>query len=77
MLPHSGLCRTASALWWQYSDPRDDRPWIAPDIPAALWSEDYAANRDPAVEAILRYVPGPARAVGDRHEPGHFSRRPR
>ena len=63
VLPHSGLRCTASALWWQYSDPRDDRPWIAPDIPAALWSADYAANRDPAVEAILRYVPDPTRAV--------------
>jgi hypothetical protein len=77
VLPHSGLRCTAAALWWQYSDPGDDRPWIAPDIPAPLWSADYAANRDPAVDAILRYVPDPARAVGDRHEPDHLARRPR
>jgi hypothetical protein len=77
VLPHSGLRCTAAALWWQYSDPRDDRPWIAPDIPAALWSADYAANRDPAVDAILRYVPDPARAMDDRREPDHFARSPR
>jgi hypothetical protein len=76
-LPHSGLRCTAAALWWQYSDPRDDRPWIAPDIPAPLWSADYAASRDPAVEAILRYVPDPAHAMDDRYEPDHFARSPR
>jgi hypothetical protein len=59
ILPHSGLRCTASSLWWQYSDPSDDRPWIAPDIPALLWSGDYAANRDPALDAALNYVYDP------------------
>jgi hypothetical protein len=59
ILPHSGLRCTASSLWWQYSDPSDDRPWIAPDIPAPLWSGDYAANRDPALDAVLNYVHTP------------------
>ncbi|MDP8908527.1 MAG: hypothetical protein M3N47_05285, partial [Chloroflexota bacterium] len=31
-LPHSGLHVSVSTLWWQYSHPLDDRPWIAPDI---------------------------------------------
>ncbi len=77
ILPHSGLRCTASALWWQYSSPRDDRPWIAPDIPAPLWSADDAANRDPALEASLRYVPDPVRAVDDRHAPDYLDRRRR
>lgn len=56
VLPNSGLHATVSALWWQHSAPYDDRPWIAPDIPARLASDDYAANRDPAVEAALRFA---------------------
>jgi hypothetical protein len=60
VLPNSGLEIWASALRWVYSEPRDSRPWIAPNIPAALASDDYRARRDPALEAILRHTPGPA-----------------
>jgi hypothetical protein len=60
VLPHSQLRLSASALWWQYSDPNDDRPWIAPDLPARLSSEDDAAGHDPALEAIIGYQPGSA-----------------
>jgi hypothetical protein len=77
ILPHSGLRCTASALWWQHSSPRDDRPWIAPDIPAALWSADYAANRDPALEAIMRYRPEPTHPVEDRHAPDYLDKKRR
>lgn len=59
VLPHSGLEISVSTLWWQYSAPFDDRPWIAPDIPARLSSEHYASNRDPAVDAALTCKPGP------------------
>ncbi len=57
VLPNSGLEVWASALHWVYSEPRDNRPWIAPDIPAEHSSADYRARRDPALEAILAYVP--------------------
>ncbi len=57
VLPNSGLRATVSALWWQSSVPYDDRPWIETDIPARLASTDDAANRDPAVEAALRFAP--------------------
>lgn len=77
VLPHSGLRCTVSALWWQYSSPWDDRPWIAPDIPAALWSADYAVNRDPALEAIMRYMPDPTHAVEDRHAPDYLAKKRR
>jgi hypothetical protein len=63
VLPHSGLRASVSALWWQHSAPYDDRPWIAPDIPARLASTDYAANRDPAVDAALGFAPGSDRFV--------------
>jgi hypothetical protein len=63
VLPHSGLRISVSLLWWQTSLPYDDRPWIAPELPAALSSADYAANRDPAVEIALRYELDPAHAV--------------
>lgn len=60
VLPHSGLRATAAALWWQHSAPYDDRPWIAPDLPARLRAADYAANRDPAVETALTHIPDAA-----------------
>lgn len=61
-LPNSGLVVNASSLHWIYSEPRDQRPWLVPDIPAELSSADYRARRDPALEAILAHVPSPADA---------------
>jgi hypothetical protein len=63
VLPNSALEIWASAIRWIYSEPRDNRPWIAPDIPAALASNDYRAGRDPALEAILLHTPSPADAA--------------
>ena len=62
VLPNSGLVVNASSLHWVYSEPRDARPWIVPDIAAELSSADYRARRDPALEAILRHVPSAADA---------------
>jgi len=56
-LPNSRLTIYVSELHWVYSDPRDRRPWIAPNICAELSSKDYSAKRDPAIDAILDYVP--------------------
>lgn len=52
-LPNSGLTIRVSSLYWQYSGPKDHRPWIAPHIPAPLSSQDYRLGLDPALEAIL------------------------
>ena len=57
-LPNSGIRFTHSALWWQNSEPYDDRAWIEPDIPARLTSEAYFAQIDPAFAAIRGFVPG-------------------
>jgi len=54
-LPNTGLTIRASTLYWQYGDPRDQRPWIAPHIYAELSSEDYRTGRDPGLEAILAF----------------------
>lgn len=60
VLPHSGLPVYASTFYWQESWPWDTRPWTAPNLPAALTYADVLANRDPAMDAVLRY---------DRHAP--------
>ncbi|MDG4826911.1 tetratricopeptide repeat protein [Asanoa sp. WMMD1127] len=55
-LPHSRFEVNVSDLYWQSSWPMDHRIWIAPDIYAPPTFEAYAANRDPALEAV-RAVP--------------------
>jgi hypothetical protein len=62
-LPNSRLTVYVSELHWVYSDPRDQRPWITPNIRAELSSTDYRAKRDPAIDAILGYVPNPSDIV--------------
>jgi hypothetical protein len=62
------------AVYVQYSRVRD-RPWLAPDIPAPLWSEEFAANRDPALDAALAYEPTAAQGVEDRHAPTYLARK--
>lgn len=57
--PNSKVTLRVSTLYWQFWDPRDTRPWIAPQIAADLTAEAYAAGRDPALEAIAHYVPQP------------------
>lgn len=57
VLPNSKIAIQASTLWWQDMDPRDTRKWTAPQIAAELTSADYKANNDPAMNAILKFVP--------------------
>lgn len=61
-LPNSGLTVRVSTLYWQYSDPRDDRDAITPQIPEALTSADDRAGRDPALDAVRAIVAGPPSA---------------
>jgi hypothetical protein len=67
VLPNSRVTVRVSTLWWQYWDPRETRPWIAPEIAAPLTVAAYRAGRDPALEAIARFVP--ASSLTDRLEP--------
>jgi hypothetical protein len=57
-LPNSKLDLRVSTLYWQDMDPRDNRPWTAPQLAADLTSQDYRAGRDPALQAVLDYTPG-------------------
>jgi tetratricopeptide (TPR) repeat protein len=59
VLPNSKLTVRLSTLWWQDMDPRDGRMWQAPDLSTELMFADYRAGRDPAMDAILNYKPGP------------------
>lgn len=56
LLPYSKVRVSISSLRWQHSYPNDTRIWIAPEIPVALSSTDYFANRDPALDAVLRLI---------------------
>ena len=56
-LPNSLLTVRVSSLYWQLSDPRDDRPYIPVDVPAEPTFEAYAAGKDPALEAAERVGP--------------------
>lgn len=58
VLPNSGMHVQASTLYWQDMDPRDNRPWTAPSIAAALTSTDYRNGVDPALRAVIEYRPG-------------------
>jgi len=52
-LPNSRLTGSVSTRYWQDSKPRESRPWIRPDIPVQLSSEDFRDNHDPVLQAIL------------------------
>jgi hypothetical protein len=54
-LPYSQLTVEISELYWQNSDPRDNRPWITPDIPVDVSFNDFIQHRDPALEAIRSF----------------------
>lgn len=56
LLPFSRVRGSISNRHWQDSDPDDRRPWISPDIPVRLRSDEYFGGRDPALEAIFRVI---------------------
>ena len=59
-LPWSGLKGSISSAWFQGGETSfDQRPWIAPDLPAELTPGDLAARRDPSLAAIAAYLKAP------------------
>jgi hypothetical protein len=54
-LPNSRIRVEISELYWQNSNPRDVRPWITPDLPVDPSAAAFIAERDPAMESILRF----------------------
>lgn len=52
-LPNSGIAVRTSIKWWQ--EGQNFEPWTYVEIAAPLRFADYAAGRDPALEAALSY----------------------
>lgn len=52
-LPNTGLTLRISTLYWQYSDPRDRRDAIHPQLPAAQTWRDRIAGRDGELDLLL------------------------
>lgn len=63
LLPYSKIRGTISDLYWERSVAMDYRTWIPPTIYTPPTFADYAAHRDPAMEAILAYREPPKVAV--------------
>jgi tetratricopeptide (TPR) repeat protein len=64
ILPHSRTRVSCSSRYWQHMDSTDQRTWVQPDIAAPMSFADYAAGRDPALDAILRWI-APGAAEGE------------
>jgi len=58
-LPETGVTVRISSLYWQYSTPHDERPWIEPHLPTPLSAADYRAGKDVSMAAILDLVSAP------------------
>lgn len=54
VLPHTNLRVRCSSRYWQFNSSTDQRTWVHPQIAAEPTYADYAAGRDPCVEAILK-----------------------
>ena len=61
VLPNSGITVRTSIRWHQIDD--SDDPWTPMDVAAPLTFADYAAGRDPALEAALHFTPAPSLSV--------------
>jgi len=54
-LPNSKMTGSISSLYHEEGGPGDTRDFVPMDIPVALTSADYSANRDPVLDAVLAY----------------------
>lgn len=60
-LPCSGAWASIASGWNQGHTSRDERVWIAPEVPVGSTSEDYLAGRDAALEVALELTRDPER----------------
>lgn len=56
LLPYSKLRIHCSSRYWQVLDSTDRRTWVQPQIAAEMTFADFAANRDPSMEAIAQQI---------------------
>ena len=52
-LSSSGIKVNVSSRYFDFASPDDLRPWIAPDIPVELSSNDYFAGIDAVLQAAI------------------------
>lgn len=62
VLPYSKCRVYCSSRYWQHVTSTDRRQWVPPQIAAELSSQDFADNRDPCLEAILKRIKSTAAA---------------
>jgi len=79
-LPNSGVLLGVSTVYWQTTSAFDKRDAILPTIAAELSSADERGGVDPALRAIVAFVPlrdalAPALARGDADAVGRIVRR--
>ena len=53
-LPQTKTRAFLSFAWWQDKPQWENAPWLAPDLAVECSFDDYRANRDPVLNAILR-----------------------
>jgi hypothetical protein len=53
VLPNSGITVRVSSLYWQLTDPRDERDGVTPHLAMEESYADWQARRDPVLEAAL------------------------
>ena len=56
-MPNSGISVRASIYWNQLADAYDISPWTWVDVGTPYTFADYAAGKDPALNAALTYTP--------------------
>jgi len=59
-LPFSGVRGSISSGYNQGWSSRDERIWIAPQVPVPLSSRDYFAGRDPVLDTVLKLAASPS-----------------
>ena len=55
-LPYSGLIGIVASQYHKSSEAEDFREWIAPHIPINLYSKDYFAGNDKALDIIMEVI---------------------
>jgi tetratricopeptide (TPR) repeat protein len=55
-LPRSGLTVRLSSVYWRDWSVNEKRPWVDADLKADTAWDDFAAGRDPALEAVTAYA---------------------
>jgi tetratricopeptide (TPR) repeat protein len=59
VMPYSKLRVFCSSRYWQHVVSTDHRTWVQPQIAREMAFRDFAENRDPCMDAILKQIKAP------------------